>query len=161
MTNPALETVPNHPFAAFKFAVEIDVLGVSPQVCSAAFAECDGLEITMEVRTIREGGNNTELIRLTGPLGYGQLTLKRGMTANFDLWEWFSAMVRPGGTSLRSSKAAITVLAPDGVTQHARFVLKRCIPIRLKAPALNAREGIVAIEELQLAYESLHLERPT
>jgi hypothetical protein len=26
---------------------------------------------------------------------------------------------------------------------------------------LNAREGIVAIEELQLAYESLHLERPT
>ena len=32
-----------------------------PRVCNAAFAECDGLEMTMEVKTIREGGNNAQL----------------------------------------------------------------------------------------------------
>jgi hypothetical protein len=31
------------------------------------------------------------------------------------------------------------------------------VPIKLKAPALNAKDGGVAIEELQLAYESLTL----
>src|SRR5512136_260794 len=93
MANPALETVPNYPFTAFKFAVEIKVDGISDQMCSAAFAECDGLEMTMEVKTLREGGNNGEQIRLAGPVSYGQLTLKRGMTANFDLWEWFNEML--------------------------------------------------------------------
>jgi hypothetical protein len=31
--------------------------------------------------------------------------------------------------------------------------LQRCLPVKLKAPALNAREGGIAVEELQLAYE--------
>jgi phage tail-like protein len=161
MTNPALEMVPNHPFSAFKFAVEIEVVGVSPLVCNAAFAECDGLEMTMEIKTIREGGNNGEQIRLTGPAAFGQLTLRRGMTANLDLWDWFDRILRPGGAGLRAERAEVVLLAPDGQLERARFVLKRCIPIKLKAPALNARDGIIAIEELQLAYESLSLKRPT
>jgi phage tail-like protein len=160
VSNPAFETVPNYPFTAFKFGVEIEVEGISTQVCSAAFSECDGLEMTMEVKTIREGGNNGEQIRLTGPLSYGQLTLKRGMTANFDLWDWFNRMIQPGGARLRSKRAEVVVFAPDGVTEQVRFVLKRCVPVKLKAPPLNARDGIVAIEELQLAYESLSLQRP-
>jgi phage tail-like protein len=161
MSNPALEAAPNYPFSAFKFAVEIEVPGVSPRVCSAAFAECDGLEMTMEVKTIREGGNNGEQIRLTGPLNYGLLSMKRGMTANFDLWVWFSRMLQPGGAKLRSERAEVVLFAPDGVTERVRFVLKRCLPVKLKAPALNARDGIVAIEELQLAYESLTLKQPS
>jgi phage tail-like protein len=160
VTNPALERVPNYPFNAFRFAVEIEVDGVSNLVCDAAFAECDGLEMTMEVKTIREGGNNGEQIRLTGPLAYGQLTLKRGMTANFDLWDWFGRMLQPGGARLRAERAEVVVWAPDGQTERARFILKRCLPVKLKAPALNAKDGVVAIEELQLTYESITLKRP-
>jgi hypothetical protein len=40
-------------------------------------------------------------------------------------------------------------------------VLSRCLPIKLKAPALNAKDGMVAVEELQLAYESLRLKQPS
>src|SRR5919199_2511786 len=81
-----------HPFVAFNFAVEIRVDGVAMQVCDAAFAECDGLEMTMDVKTIREGGNNNQQTRLTGPVNFGQLVLKRGMTKSFDLWDWFDAV---------------------------------------------------------------------
>jgi phage tail-like protein len=70
-------------------------------------------------------------------------------------------MLRPGGASLRADRAEVVLLAPDGQTERARFALKRCVPIKLKAPALNARDGIIAIEELQLAYESLALKRPS
>jgi phage tail-like protein len=149
------ETV-TYPFTAFNFRVEIAVPGLSREVCSAAFAECDGLEMAMEVKTIREGGNNGAQIRLTGPRTYSTLTLKRGMTDTFDLWDWFSMMLRQ--PDLRAD-AEVVLLAPDGNTVRARFVLTRCVPIKVKAPALNAAGGTVAIEELQLAYERLTLKR--
>lgn len=157
MANPGNESV-QYPFTVFNFSVEIEVPGISPQVCSAAFSDCDGLEMTMEVKTIREGGNNGEQIRLTGPLSYGQLTLKRGMTSTFDLWDWFNATLM--NASLRAKRAEVVLLAPDGKTERARFILKRCVPIKLKAPVLNAKDGAIAIEELQLAYESLTFKRP-
>ncbi|APR76883.1 Hypothetical protein A7982_02230 [Minicystis rosea] len=156
MATPADETV-HYPFTAFNFAVEIRVPDVSTTVCNASFSECDGLEMTMDVKTIREGGNNGAQIRLTGPLNYAQLTLKRGMTASFDLWDWMGAVL--DDPSLRAD-AEVVVFAPDGTTERARFVLTRCLPVKLKAPPLNAKDGMVAIEELQLAYESLRLKRP-
>lgn len=158
MANPNLEKAPNYPFTAFNFAVEIKVPGVSEEVCSASFAECDGMEMTMEIKTIREGGNNGKQIRLAGPLAYGQLTLKRGMTASLDLWNWVKATLADPG--LRAD-AEVVLFAPDGETRRGSFVLSRCIPIKLKAPALNAKDGMVAIEELQLAYESLTVKEPT
>lgn len=156
MATSADETV-KYPFTAFNFAVEIHVDGVSPHVCNAAFAECDGLEMTMDIKTIREGGNNGQQIRFTGPISYGLLTLKRGMTASFDLWDWFDRMV--SNVQLRAS-AEVVIFAADGEQERVRFQLKNCLPTKLKAPALNAKDGMVAIEELQMAYESLQLKRP-
>ena len=142
------------PFAAFNFSVEINKGDDAGPVCAAAFAECDGLEMTMEVKTIREGGNNTQQIRLTGPVSYGSVTLKRGMTSNFDLWRWFRAIQREPRTR---ATANVVLYAPDRVTVNAEFVLNRCVPVKLKSPPLNAKDGLVAIEELQIAYEQLEL----
>ena len=156
MANPADEQV-NYPFTAFNFAVEIKVDGVAMQVVDAAFQECDGLEMTMEVKTIREGGNNGKQIRLTGPMTYGQVTMKRGMTANLELWDWFDLMLTD--QSLRAD-AEVVIFASDGETERARFLLSRCVPVKLKSPPLNAKDGAVAIEELALAYEKLTLKKP-
>jgi phage tail-like protein len=157
MANPANETV-LYPFTAFNFAVEIHVPELNTKVCNASFSDCDGLEMTMDVKTIREGGNNGQQIRLTGPLNFGQLTLKRGMTASFDLWDWFEAVLK---NPLLRADAEVVLFAQDGTTERARFVLSRCLPVKLKAPTLNAKDGMVAVEELQLAYQSLTLKRPT
>ena len=139
------------PFTAFNFTVEIVPDGASAPLVSAAFAECDGLEMSMEVKTIREGGSNDRQIRLAGPATFGQLTLKRGMTeASFELWKWMSDSV--ADPSLRA-QAEVVILAADGAGERARVVLQRCLPVKLKVPALNAKDGAVAVEELQLAYE--------
>ena len=151
MANPA------YPFTAFNFAVEIKVDGVAMQVVDAAFSECDGLEMTMDVKTIREGGNNGRQIRLTGPLTFGQVTMKRGMTSNLELWDWFNLML--SDQSLRAD-AEVVIFAADGETERARFQLSRCVPVKLKSPPLNAKDGAVAIEELQIAYEKLTLKKP-
>lgn len=138
---------------AFNFAVEITVEGVAMQVCDAAFAECDGLEVTMDVKTIREGGNNGKQIRLTGPLNYASLILKRGMTETFDLWRWIELVQTNPETR---ANAEVVIFSPDK-QEKAKFLLTGCVPVKLKAPPLNAKDGGVAIEELQLAYESLKL----
>ncbi|MCX7789849.1 MAG: phage tail protein [Chloroflexaceae bacterium] len=142
------------PFASFNFGIEITLPSSAEPLCSAAFAECDGLELTMDVKTIREGGNNTRQIRLCGPVSYGAVTLKRGMTRNFDLWRWVRTQQREPRTR---ATATVVIYSADRSAVNAEFVLSRCLPIKLKAPPLNAREGVVAIEELQIAYEHLEL----
>ena len=153
MANPPTNEKVNFPFMAFNFAVEIKVEGVAMQICDAAFSECDGLEMTMDVKTIREGGNNGKQIRLTGAMNYASLTLKRGMTETFDLWKWIELVQTNPETR---ADATVVVFSPDRKVR-AKFLLSRCLPVKLKAPPLNAAAGGVAIEELQLAYESLTL----
>ncbi len=146
-----------YPFTAFSFAIEIYRGEDSSPLVNAAFAECDGLEMTHEVKTIREGGSNDRQIRLNGPMSLGQLVLKRGMTDNFDLWKWFQDSI--ADPRLRAG-AEVVLLAPDGTSERARFQLSRCVPVKLKAPQLNARDGQIAVEELQIAYETLQLALP-
>ena len=148
-----------YPFVAFNFGVEITFPEVSSPLCGASFAECDGLEMSMEVKTIREGGNNGRQIRLSGPLTYGQLILKRGMTKDTDLWDWFKDSA--ADPSLRARAEVVMFASEEGTYEEkARFILDGCVPVKLKAPPLNAKDGLVAIEELQVAYESLKLKKP-
>ena len=142
------------PFTAFNFSVEIYPDGRSAPLARAAFAECDGLEMTHDVKTIRSGGANDHACRVPGMVNYANLTLKRGLTDNFDLWTWFADSI--ADPFLRAN-AEIVLLAEDGATERARFQLSRCLPAKLKAPALNAKDGGIAIEEFQLAYQKLRL----
>jgi hypothetical protein len=51
------------------------------------------------------------------------------------------------------------ILMRDGAqTNKVRFTLRDCLPIKIKAPALNAKDGILAIEEMQIAYNSFTVE---
>ena len=149
------------PFMTFNFLVQLTVpdasgLGLSSTVCEGEFAEVDGLEMTMEPKTVREGGNNTQQVHLVGPVTYGNLTLKRGMTPNQDLWKWFAAAT---SNVRRGVKASGVILMRDAAGDpQVRFTLADCLPIKLKAPALNAKEGLVAIEECQLAYSAFTVE---
>ena len=47
----------------------------------------------------RVGGVNDRQIHLIGPVTYSQLTLKRGMTSNLQLWQWFGAGTSPAPCS--------------------------------------------------------------
>lgn len=155
MSNPAFETVES-PYTAFRFEVVLNLdnppVGVTNPICNAAFAECDGLEMTMEPKAVREGGNNQEQIHLMGPVSYSQLTLKRGMTANLQLWSWFAAAGQSGRIS--TAQGQVTLWDASG-RPCITFILTNCLPVKLRGPSLNAKDGQIAIEEMQLVYASL------
>ena len=146
--------MPDRPFTTFNFQVNLQLSGEGDPVASAEFSECDGLEMTLEPKTIREGGNNGRQIHLVGPVSYGQLTLKRGMTSSFDLWRWFERVQTERG--LRAS-GEVLMLSSDRQRADVRFVLTGCLPLKVKAPPLKASDGAIAIEEMQIAYETLQL----
>jgi phage tail-like protein len=153
-----------YPYTAFRFDVQLHIdnpqrFELSNPLCDAAFAECDGLEMTMEPKTVREGGNNTEQIHLVGPVSYASLTLKRGMTGNLDLWRWFSAAA--GGEGRGLTAAGLVIMRDGAGVPKLHFKLTGCLPIKIMAPALDAREGLLAIEEMQIAYRSFTIEAAT
>jgi phage tail-like protein len=152
------------PFAAYNFEVQIEVPGLGgTALCEGQFSECDGLEMNMDVKTIREGGNNTAQIRLLGPVNYGTVTLKRGMTSqSFDLWDWFDAQQHATPRELRADYRGNVTIVLKGAdrAETARYLLRRCLLTKLKAPAMNAKDGLLAVEELQLSYQSLSIEAP-
>ena len=156
----------SYPLINFNFLVELAMqqkgtLDLPDPFCNGEFAECDGLEMTMEPKTVREGGNNTQQIHLVGPVSYGTLTLKRGMTTNQDLWVWFNAVVaNPSApTPARGALAnAVITMCDAAQTPQVVFNLNDCLPIKLKAAPLNAKDGGVAIEEIQIAYSSFSIQ---
>jgi phage tail-like protein len=152
-----------YPFTNFNFSVEINVPGIGNKLCNAEFSDCDGLDMTLDLKTIREGGNNTQQIRLLGAVNYGTVTLKRGMTDSFDLWDWFDAQQHGTAKQLRRDlrgDAEIVIMSTDQQSERVRFVLKKCLLAKLKAPTLNAKDGAIAIEEMQLVFESMTVKRP-
>ncbi|GAA2153631.1 phage tail-like protein [Humibacillus xanthopallidus] len=142
----------------FNFLVRIDT-GEGGVLCEAAFAECAGLEMSAAPKTIREGGNNVGPVHLAGPVSYGTLALKRGMSERFDLWSWFDSVHRDGGRHRRAD-CQVEVRTPDGTGTAYTLKLVRCLPVKLKAPDLHAKDGGLAIEELEIAYEGLRLIPP-
>src|SRR5262245_5349198 len=97
-------------FTTFNFRINLALAGSSDMIGKAAFSDCDGLEMSMAPKTIREGGNNVRQIHFTGPVSYGQLTLKRGMTKDFGLWKWFQRTQTE--RTLRAS-GEVHILSPD------------------------------------------------
>ena len=149
------------PFTAFNFEVKLTVKnpieGVGSPVCDAAFNECSGLEMSMEPKTIPNSGRNHQQTHRIGPVTYGRLTLKRGMTENLHIWKWFLAASTPGKDYTAAGE--ITMKNADG-EDAVIYKLEECLPVKVSGPTMNAQTGQVAIEELQLVYAQMTIELP-
>jgi len=126
------------------------------QVAGGAFSECSGLEATMEPRTIREGGFNYGVHQRAGTVTFATVILRRGMTLNRDLWDWFTQATLLGHYTRRMN-VSIRHLDIDGQTVVRTWKLERALPVKFKSSDLNAKSGEVAIEELHLVHEGLNL----
>lgn len=146
--------------ASFGFGAGVGT-GGGAALADGSFQECSGLEVEMDVQEYLEGGRNDGVIRRVGRAKYQNLVLKRGMfhpesgTVNRDLWEWLQSIVS-GERPVPRYDGVVEVLGV-GDEVVATWVFDRGLPVRLRGPELNARNGEIAIEELHIAHEGLRL----
>ncbi len=155
--------MPVYPLHVFRFHVDFEEerlsgeSGADVPLCSGAFAECTGLEATMEPKVIKEGGRNYGAAQRAGPVTFATVILKRGMTTTRDLWHWFE-MVSGGAYAYRLA-AYITMHDGSG-SPVMTWRLTNVLPVKFKSADLNAKGTEVGIEELHLAHEGLTLLAP-
>jgi phage tail-like protein len=150
------------PLHVFRFQVDFRKDSLAPggdqspvPLCSGAFAECSGLEATMEPKVIKEGGRNYGAAQRSGQVTFATVILKRGMTTTRHLWRWFELVTRKGGYSYRLA-AFIRMYNQQGELVLT-WKLDKAIPIKFKSADLNAKGTEVGVEELHLAHEGLSL----
>ena len=136
------------PYATFNFLVEIDGLAV------AGFTECSGLSAETAVIEYREGGDSARVRKLPGLTRYSNIVLKRGLTANRELWQWFRSTA--SGTPDRRSGRIVVLDAARQPVLVVRFV--EAWVAKWEGPSLNATGNDVAIETLEIAHEGFDLE---
>ena len=148
------------PLHVFRFLVRFSRSGGEggqEDVCGGAFAECSGLESSMEPKLIRAGGLNYGAVQRAGPVSFATVVLKRGMTRTPDLFRWYQLVA--GGHYAWRLSAELVVLNTAG-EPALTWGLDNCLPVKFKAADLNARGTDIGIEELHLAHEGLRLFEP-
>lgn len=133
-----------------------------PARCRGEFSEVSGLELTTTPKTLKEGGRNWGEVQLSAPVTFPNLVLKRGITRDTELWEWYRLLYQTGVYAYRADcriEVKETEPGANGEDRiRMRWVARNCLPVKLKASDLSATANAVAIEELHLAHEGLELE---
>jgi len=134
------------PYSGYNFWVEWD------GIVHAGFKECSGLTATRKAGMYWEGTDKSLGQRqIPGLNSYGNISLKRGVTDNQELWKWHKNL-QDGVTDRRNVSI---ILANDKGEEKQRWNLENCWPTVWNAPSFNAASDEVAIETLELVHEGI------
>ena len=128
-----------------RFYVKIDGM------TSAVFTEMSGLQVETVVTEYEEGGNNGFVHRLPGRTKVGNLTLKRGVVATNEFFNWYSEILQG---KLKYRHVDVLVFDSEG-HELAKWSFANAYPVKWTGPQLAADGKNAAIETLELAHEGL------
>lgn len=136
-----------------------------------AFSEISGLEASMEHKVVRQAGVNYGARMLTGPINFGTVILKRGVARSQTLWRWWSLFAgaddvadgRPIPANRRDVMIGLIATSAKDETSPAErkiamgWRLSNAMPVKFRVGDLSAKGSDVAVEELHLVHEGLHV----
>jgi phage tail-like protein len=124
------------------------IFGTEP-IAAGGFSECSGLEANMTVEDYLEGGVNNYVHKFMTRMTYANIVLKRGMSFSSELWQWHADFINGNGKRM---DGLIVLQNELGLPVKAwKFV--RGLPMKMTGPTLNAAQGAVAIETLEIVHE--------
>jgi phage tail-like protein len=145
-------------------------VSVGKSVLFGSFSEVTGLSADMELEEYREGGWNRGPHRFMKWGKYPNIVLKRGVTFNTDIWDWYyqvlygsNAPIRKNGVIVLNDRGG---LVPGGTgspiplplldrTPVSVWFFSNGLPEKLQGPGLNAKSNELSIETLEIAHEWL------
>jgi phage tail-like protein len=117
------------------------------------FAECSGLDASLEIQEFKEGGVNDRVHKFPTRSTFANINLKRGVGFGEDLWLWYEEFLNGEGTR----RNGLIVLANELRVPIKIWSFENAIPVKWSGPSFNASTSAIAIESIEIAHEKLTL----
>jgi phage tail-like protein len=126
----------------------LDISGV----IQGYFTEVSGLGSENEVIEHKIVKDGKEIVRkIPGRLKWGDITLKRGITASMDIWTWRKS-VEDGNVSSARKNGSIFMLDQEGApVAHWKF--EHGWPSKVSGPSIKSDANEIGVEELVIVHE--------
>ncbi len=145
-----MATARTDPLVGFHYTVEVQGM------VKGYFTECSGLGSEHEViehKVVDEKGKEV-ILKLPGRLKWENITLKRGITDNMDIWDW-RKKVEDGDVEGARSNGSIVMFDQSLSQEMARWNFENAWPVKVSGPSVKSDSNEIGIEELALAHEGL------
>jgi phage tail-like protein len=137
------------PLIGFNFALELQ------GSITGYFTECSGIGSEHEIvehKVVTDKGQ--ELVqKIPGRLKWGDVTLKRGITADMQIWDW-RAMVEKGEIG-KSRKTCSVIMFDRNYKEIARWNFENAWPSKVSGPSVKSDSNEFGVEEITLVHEGM------
>jgi phage tail-like protein len=136
---------------AFYFSVSVGAPGID-----SSFQEVSGIELTMDVEELREGGENTFMHQLPTGVKQKHLTLKRGIAPTSSLLVIWCRSTLEFGLMVPITLLPVEVKLLDETSTVLRgWLFNNAYPVRWEIDTFNSTKNEVALETIELAYQTV------
>lgn len=131
------------------FSFSLDVQGT----VQGYFTEISGLGSETEVidHKIVDPSGRDLVQKIPGRLKFTDVTLKRGVTALKDLWDW-RKMVEDGNIAGARKNATITMF-DQSLKPVAKWNLENAWPVKVSGPSMQSDGNAFGVEEMTITFE--------
>jgi phage tail-like protein len=133
------------PLPSSNFIVEID------GITSSSFTHVEGVGSETEVVEYREGTETSTVRLIPGLTRAGPITLKRGLSDNTELWDWFEE----NRDNPVDRRAMSIIILDRGRSEQVRYNFLNCWPSEYYLEPLESNPSDVAIEVIVIQCESM------
>jgi phage tail-like protein len=137
------------PPIADRFIFEVDGVEIG------TFREVQGLQVSVGVEELREGGQNSFVRKLPGRMTWPNLVFRRGVTQSDNLFDWLMKSSGEGfagkNDKLTRATGAVTAMDKSGARLRS-WEFQDVFPVRWKGPEFSVGANTPLEEELEVAH---------
>mgnify|MGYP001063169935 CR=1 FL=1 len=136
-----------NPLVGFHFAIDIQ------GAINGYFTECSGLGSEHEIIEHKVVNQNAQEVvqKIPGRLKWENITLKRGITSNMDIWKWRKQV--EDGDVAGARRDGSVIMYDQTLKEVARWNFERAWPLKVTGPQPKSDSNEVGVEELTIAHE--------
>lgn len=140
---------PMDPISAHQFALELQ------GITEATFREASGFGSENDIIEYKEQGPSGNIVihKIPGTLRWQNISLKRGMTSNKELWDWRQQVV--DGLIEDARQDGSIVGYDENGEEKIRYNFLRGWPSKWEATPMNAGGNEPVVESIEITHEGL------
>lgn len=138
------------PLIGFNFALELQ------GSITGYFTECGGIGSEHEIiehKVVTDKGQ--EIVqKIAGRLKWQDVTLKRGITQDMQIWAWREDVVK--GEMAKARRSCSIVMFDRNYKEVARWNFESAWPSKVTGPSVKADSNEIGVEEVTLVHEGMY-----